>query len=480
MTRGRLPSPEGDPAADVPLRLVTLTRELPGSPDLGLLAARARDAGWDGAVVERTVPEAVSVAAVGRALELVTDSTGTYLEVDRQRQRVGPATGGIGLGRAWRELAASALVLDDPGMPATGLVAIGGFAFSPERLPQGPWAGFPGALLRVPTLAVVRTGGRCFSVAAMLAPADVSPAGLRRRLGRAARLVRLAAPPERGSGLPARIRATPPSGSRERWETAVGLAAAALRQGRAEKVVLARAVTARADRPLSLARVVGALRAAYPGAHTFALGGADGTCLVGSSPELLISRHGDRVVSRPLAGSTGRDPSPARDRALARALRADPKERAEHRAVVEDIRERLLPVVRRIAVADQPTVLRLPTIQHLATTIRARLAGPHPPSALELAALLHPTPAVGGRPREAALGLLAEIEDLERGWYTGAIGWVDGRGDGELAIALRCGLLVEDGALCFAGCGIMPGSDPAREWAETELKLQPVLRALAS
>ncbi|HVA22247.1 MAG TPA: isochorismate synthase [Candidatus Micrarchaeia archaeon] len=443
-------------------------------------------------MVERTLPDAVSIAAIGRVLELVGDGAATWAEDGRGRRLplsggdpgtgahgVSGGSGAAGLSRAWRSWTAAATALDDPGLPATGQVALGGFAFRPERTPAGAWAGFPAALLRVPQLAVVRSAGRCFSVASMLARPGESTGDVGRRLARLGRLLRLAGPGA-DADPPAKIRAVPGPGERARWEDAVTGAVTELRAGRLQKVVLARALLARADRPVHLARVLAALRAAYPAGHTFAVGGADGTCLVGSSPELLVDRRGDRLVSQPLAGSTGRAPTAGGDRRLALALRGDPKEQAEHRVVVEDIVERLAPYASRIEVGAAPTVLRLPTIQHLATTIRARLTGTPLPSALDVAAALHPTAAVGGSPRHAALRLQGELEGLERGWYTGAIGWVDGRGDGELALALRCGLLWQEGALCFAGAGIMPGSDPAREWAETELKLMPLLRALAS
>ncbi len=470
------------------------TRELPGSPDLAALTARARDRGWDGALIERTLPDAVSLAALGRTLELVGDGASTWAEDERGR-RLGPGSGvpaaagaGVaGLGAAWRGVADAAWALDDPGVPATGVVAVGGFAFRDGRPPpEGVWAGFPTTLLRVPALAVVRSAGRCFTVATTLAQTGEPLGVVSRRLARAERLLHLGAvaPTEAPPGArPPRIRAVPKPGAQAAWAADVGRIHGALGTDGLDKVVLVRALPVRADRPLRLLPVVGALRAAYPGGHTFAIGGADGTCLVGSSPELLVERRGDHLVSRPLAGSTGRAATAGGDRRLAAALRADPKERAEHRIVVEAIASGLDPLARRVTVGGRPAVLRLPTIQHLATTIRARLVGVPLPSLLDAAAAIHPTPAVGGRPPAAALALLDTLEGaagLERGWYTGAVGWVDRRGDGELAVALRCGLLWADGAVLFAGAGIVAGSDPGREWAETELKLQPMLRALAS
>jgi isochorismate synthase len=138
--------------------------------------------------------------------------------------------------------------------------------------------------------------------------------------------------------------------------------------------------------------------------------------------------------------------------------------------------EALRPFARSVE-AKSPEVVPFTNIQHLATTVTAELADPAT-DALDLAAALHPTPAVGGWPRAAADSLIDELENLERGWYAGAVGWIDGSGDGEFAVALRCGLLWEDGARLYAGVGVMPDSDPARELEETELKFKALLTAL--
>jgi len=148
----------------------------------------------------------------------------------------------------------------------------------------------------------------------------------------------------------------------------------------------------------------------------------------------------------------------------------------EHELVSRFVVEALRPFARSVA-ARAPQVVRFTNIQHLATTVRAELNDPAA-DALELAAALHPTPAVGGWPREAADRIIDDLESMERGWYAGAVGWTDARGDGEFAVALRCGLLWEDGARLYAGVGVMPDSDPARELEETDLKFKALLSAL--
>jgi len=260
------------------------------------------------------------------------------------------------------------------------------------------------------------------------------------------------------------------------WTAAVESAAARLRAGEAEKVVLAREVLARGDGVVSAAMVARSLRAAYPSCFVYLITGADGTAFAGASPELLVRRSGDRAFAQPMAGSVARGATDAEDEQLARQLQDSAKDAVEHRIVSEFVVQALGPFSHSVT-ARPPEVVRFTNIQHLATSVTGELRDP-PANVLELAAALHPTPAVGGWPRDAANALIDELEGMERGWYAGAVGWIDGRGDGEFAVALRCGLLWEDGARLYAGVGVMPDSDPARELEETELKLKALLTAL--
>jgi isochorismate synthase len=260
------------------------------------------------------------------------------------------------------------------------------------------------------------------------------------------------------------------------WTAAVETATSRLRAGEAAKVVLAREVVARGDGAVSAGMVARALRAAYPSCFTYLVTGADGTAFAGASPELLIRRTGDHVYAQPMAGSVARGANDAEDQRLSRQLEDSAKDADEHRLVSEFVVEALRPFARSVS-ARRPEVVRFTNIQHLATAVTAELNDPAP-DVLQLAAALHPTPAVGGWPRAAAERLIDELEGMERGWYAGAVGWIDGRGDGEFAVALRCGLLWEDGARLYAGVGVMPDSDPARELEETELKFRALLTAL--
>lgn len=248
------------------------------------------------------------------------------------------------------------------------------------------------------------------------------------------------------------------------WTTTVEEALRRIADGRLEKVVLAREVVLQTDLSFDVAGVLDRLRTANPQSFTYATGS-----FVGASPELLLRRRGASVMSKPMAGTVARGRSPADDDRLAATMTTSVKERAEHRLVVGEVVQRLAAFCDDVVV-DHPEVVRLPTVAHLATTVRGTLRNGFS-SALGVAALLHPTPAVAGTPRTAALDAIAELEPFDRGLYAGPIGWVDARGDGDWAIALRGASLSGNRARLTAGAGIVEGSDPEAEWAETEAKL---------
>ena len=424
-------------------------RELERTPDLVDLVTAARDAGHEVMLIERPMPDAVSVAGIGRALDIVAAPGGVAVEnADGKTIDFEPGENRVlAASRLWGRIATS------------DALAVGGFAYRPDREPGGAWSGFPALLFRVPALAVLRRRGRTFVVAAT---------------EDAEALLDLTATAARAPS--ARKLDVSPVRNPLAWTAAVESAAARLRAGGAEKVVLAREVIAHGDGVVAAGTVVRSLRAAYPSCFTYLISGADGTAFAGASPELLVRRAGARAFAQPMAGSVARGASDSEDERLADTLVQSTKDADEHRVVSQFVVEALRPFSAGVS-ARGPEVVRFTNIQHLATSVSADLN--HPAAdALTLAAALHPTPAVGGWPREAADALIDALEGMERGWYAGAVGWIDGRGDGELAIALRCGLLWEDGARLYAGVGVMPDSDPARELEETELKFKALLTAL--
>ena len=257
--------------------------------------------------------------------------------------------------------------------------------------------------------------------------------------------------------------------SRSEWSEGVSAVLSAIGEGRVEKVVLARDLIVRAENQIDLRQVVTRLVEQQRESFIYAHRG-----LVGASPELLLRRHGALATSTPMAGTAD-----GTDAAAIASLVNSPKDAREHEVVVEAVIGALAPYTFSTARVRGPEILALPGVVHLATAIEVDLL-PDAPGALDLARILHPTPAVGGWPVNESRELIAENEKIARGRYAGPVGWVDQNGDGEFAIALRSAEIEGDTARCFAGAGIVAGSDADAEWGETERKLAPILKALGA
>ena len=378
-----------------------------------------------------------------------------------------------------RELAREALEDDaatDPDRPpAAGPVFIGGFAFAHNGGASPEWSSLPPASLVVPELALSRQGSEArMTLDAVVQADDDVDAVVERLLGRVAELT-LATMPLLDPDPVERTRvagAAPPS----HYEHAVERAVERIRAGDLQKVVLAREVRVHAPAPHDPAAVFGALRELFPACYCWCVGTPEAAFL-GASPELLVRRDGQRAQTVALAGTTRRSADPSVDDHLGEQLLRSTKDRAEQAIVARRIERTLDPVSLWVAAGEEPVLVKVHNVQHLATPIRAQLADPVP--AVELVGMLLPTPAVGGEPREVALPLIPALEGLDRGWYAGAVGWTDLAEDGEFCVALRCALLRGRVAHLYAGCGIVSESVPADELAETEVKLQALLPLLS-
>jgi len=254
------------------------------------------------------------------------------------------------------------------------------------------------------------------------------------------------------------------------WTAAVSDAVAAIHAGGVDKVVLARDEVAVADDPIDLPRVLARLASMYPQTWTFAVRN-----LVGASPELLVRQDRGLITSRVLAGTIHGDLD---DSVLADALSSSSKDLAEHEFAVASVADALRPHVTSLHVPEVPFVLQLPNVMHLASDITGAVRGGS--TVLELADAIHPSAAVCGTPTNAARDLIATLEHLDRGRYAGPVGWINAAGDGEIALALRCGMIEGATARIFAGCGIVADSDPEAEWDETVAKLLPMKQALGA
>jgi menaquinone-specific isochorismate synthase len=390
--------------------------------------------------------------------------------------RVPVGTGPGRIERAAEAVAAllAAVKVEDPDGTGLGPAAVGALPFHPAT---------PGELVVPARLLRTDPAGRTWAVLTGPGPsAQPGPADLLARLRAAAAADGHPWPPARRLDGPWPIRgpgqgpAGPGVGADgpglAAWRRGVVAALAAIGAGRLDKVVLAREAAVEADWPFPRVELLRRLQRRSGGStFLYASGG-----FVGASPELLVRRRGQVASSRPMAGTVPQgDGVGGETEGLVRLARS-PKEGAEHRLVVDAVAEGLAKVADRVEVG-RPEVVRLATVAHLATEITADLTGPLP-TALELAGLLHPTPAVGGSPRDAALAAIAALEPFDRGCYAGPVGWVDHAGDGEWAIALRGATLDGRRAHLLAGAGIVPGSDPDTEWVETEHKLRAMLEVL--
>lgn len=255
---------------------------------------------------------------------------------------------------------------------------------------------------------------------------------------------------------------------------AVAKARDAVRAGELDKAVIARPIFVESDRQIDVHAVLRRLKTTFGSSYRFSIDG-----FIGASPELLVEVDGDIVRAHPLAGTTRTTGDPDLDRRLAAELQASEKNQIEHRAAIEMVRDTLLPYCSYLDWAPEPSIVKVANVQHLGSQAEGRLSKPAP-TVVELMRALQPTPAVGGYPRDRALELIAELEGFERGPYGGCVGWVDGRGNGTWAVALRCAELSRDRyvARLVAGGGIVAGSEPLAELAETQAKFQAMLSAI--
>jgi menaquinone-specific isochorismate synthase len=360
----------------------------------------------------------------------------------------------------WQGLLRGAVVRDEVRARGTGPVAFGSFAFADSSTAASG--------LVVPETVVGHRDGRWWVTRTAVRGAAVAH-------GPDVELPGPVTPPRAQPQAPDPAGVTFSDGSvaSTEWELLVEAAVRRIGAGEVDKVVLARDLLARAEDPVDARAVLRRLADAYPATWTFHVDG-----LVGATPEMLVRTHVRLVASRVLAGTIRRTGDDEHDLALAASLARSSKDLGEHEYAVRSVVEALEPFCAGTNVPESPYVLHLANVMHLATDVTGVLRDDV--SSLRLAAALHPSAAVCGTPTRAAAALIAELEGMDRGRYAGPVGWLDAAGDGEWGIALRCGQVGEDPreVRLFAGCGIVEGSDPAAELAESTAKLVPMRDAL--
>jgi salicylate biosynthesis isochorismate synthase/menaquinone-specific isochorismate synthase len=403
----------------------------------------------------------VAIASLGRVASVLSRGDGRFREVAAE----------------CAHLSGEAVVANSAlNSPATGPIWVGGFAFSDDGAVSPQWSSFEPAAMTLPEISFSSDpSGTTLTVNAVV-ERGADPHPIAAELS--ARVAAL-----RSEGLPMldphpshrpSIESTRTPGQ---FESSVSAAVDRIRKGDIEKVVLAREVVVRSGSAHDPAAIFSAIREGFPSCFNFCVGTPE-AAFIGASPELLVRCAGRSVSTVGLAGSTRRSSDPAVDDHLAEKLLASSKDRAEQGLVVEGIVKALSRLSVWVEATEEPEIIKVANIQHLATPVVAQLAQPR--TAIELAGILHPTPAVGGEPWKKASRVMDEVEGLDRGWYAGPVGWMDGSGDGEFCVALRSALLRDREAHLYAGVGVVADSDPAAELAETEMKLGALLPLIGS
>ncbi len=364
----------------------------------------------------------------------------------------------------------------DPDHTAIPPAAFSGFAFVPQRPMISPWKGLPNAAIFLPEILTQQRNNRCsLCFSHDIASESRTELLVERWLALFDQLLQAL---DRKSGPPGqrtRLTRTRQQPDPQTWHALVQQAKESIRNSDLEKVVLTRQIRVEAQRRLDPGRLMATLDCLYPSSRHLAFRIGEHS-FVAATPERLLACQGSQINCDAIGGTSRRSADEREDKILGESLLNNPKALHEHALVVDTIQHALTPICSRFEPSSGPQLLPLRGLQHLHTEIQGSLKPDT--SLLQAAARLHPTGAVNGVPTAVASQWLAQHEALERGWYTGAAGWINAEGDGELAVLLRCALLDGSQAHLYAGAGITAGSDPEAEFDETELKLAAMLEAL--
>jgi menaquinone-specific isochorismate synthase len=408
-------------------------------------------------------PTGVAFAASGVAAELFAWGQNRVADIERQV----------------RDLFADAV------LPAEALAQprlMGGFAFREDFVPDNTWAAFHPAHFILPHLQFVQMGvqGGWLTMNAVVGEGEeVDDVSVSLREALRARLTWLETTSQRSMDTEPFERCpnvTYPM-TFEAWRDMIDAALHEIRRGALHKVVLARVCELRDEQTLDVDAALNLLNAEYADCYRFLFEPRPGHGFLGATPELLVRVSGHELETMALAGSQRRGRNAEEDAMLERDLLNSTKDRHEHQIVVDELRHRLTPLSDELRIGTTQS-LKLRNIQHLHTPVSARLT--HDNGILNQVLLLHPTPALGGLPREAANTFIREAEPMTRGWYAAPVGWLNANLDGEFAVAIRSAVVQRERAWLYAGCGIVAGSDPQKEWDETALKFKPMMRALTA
>lgn len=392
-----------------------------------------------------------SIVGVGRAYEITAH--GSHFEETEKR---------------WQHILEKAIVHNPYKAAGTGIVAFGGMAFDPKKTTTSLWHQFNPSQFIIPECLVTKNEKGHFLTVTIQLEQSHPIERLENVLNEVEDLI-----VTQSEELPiGAVILNKEEIAPEAWIETIKEAKRTIKNKDAQKIVLARELRLQLNKQAEIAPILDTLLKTQPTSYIFAFERGD-DCFVGATPERLVKIEGDQVLSTCLAGTAPRGKTDEEDKRIHEELLQDKKNLEEHRHVVNMITHSIEKYCYDVQVANNPIVYPLKNLQHLYTPVSGKLKKGY--SIFDIVEDLHPTPALGGAPKESALQFIREHELLDRGWYGAPIGWLDGNGNGEFAVAIRSALVQGDEASLFAGCGIMEDSDPQTEYDETNIKFLPML-----
>jgi menaquinone-specific isochorismate synthase len=372
----------------------------------------------------------------------------------------------------WKRLTEESVIYSAERWEGTGPLLFGGFTFDPLNSKGKEWKDFSHSTFQLPKFMVTKIGDKCyFTINAICSSQGelVSLSSLEKEKQEIFKRLR-----KNISFVKPELHSSRDVNSVD-WKQSVSNVVAQLKKGEMEKVVLARKCEMNFQDDVSTDYVVNNLWVQQPDSFIFSLN-IENSCFIGATPERLVRKSGENILSTCLAGSIARGSSLEEDEKLGLSLLSDQKNRYEHHLVVENIKEALAPYCHGVEMPETPKLMKMKDIQHLYTPVIGKAS--KDASILEIVERMHPTPALGGVPREKAMETIRKEENMDRGFYAAPIGWLDSYGNGEFAVAIRSGLINKNYAYLYAGCGIVADSEPESEFLETEMKFRPMIRAI--
>jgi menaquinone-specific isochorismate synthase len=369
------------------------------------------------------------------------------------------------------ELIDQALIKNPYKLPGTGLVLLGGMKFDPKQETSSLWKNFQTSRFTLPEFLLTRVHNRTFLTVNSMVQKEDHPAQLASWLKQKEEQLFAR------QSIPNQVVSVKIKKEKdiEKWLETIEKVKNDIRNGKSEKVVLAREIRIRLNEPVILSTVLQGLTETQPNSYVFAFE-ESGDCFVGATPERLVRVDQRSLLSTCLAGTAARGKTKEEDEKIGDFLLNDQKNREEHDFVVQMIKKAVTNYSTDVTIPNAPVLYRLKNLQHLYTPVTATLKKEY--SIFDVVEQLHPTPALGGTPTEEALAFIRNYEPMDRGWYGAPVGWVDSNDSGEFAVAIRSGLIQGDEASLFAGCGIVKDSDPKSEYEETAIKMLPMLSVL--